>query len=125
MGVDANARIPVEVEGVTGSLAFGLADDLGESLLPFLQQRGLYVPSIFEDIHSGPLHTWRHPRGQLTRIDYVWAKVNVATAMESSWTCETVDHCSKKHLRDAAARPKWPIFAPCTSLLCLQRRTTS
>ena len=92
VGVDANARLPVGVHGVTGMLPFGASDEAGEEIVPFLSTNELYVPSTFPDTHVGASHTWRHPRGQLARIDYIWVRARVPLCWEQSWVCDTLDH---------------------------------
>ena len=77
VGADANARLPVDVEGCTGGLQFGQPDELGEEVVQVLARHGLYVPSTYEGLHKAPSHTWRHAKGTLARIDYVCVRADV------------------------------------------------
>ena len=70
-GIDANARLPCDVAGITGGLEFGDPDESGRLLLAILEKCKLWVPSTFVELHNGPNATYRHPCGSLHRIDYL------------------------------------------------------
>lgn len=37
----------------------------------FILDWNMWLPATFEDCHWGPGHTWTHPRGQVSRLDYI------------------------------------------------------
>ncbi|CAE7203672.1 unnamed protein product [Symbiodinium necroappetens] len=69
-GVDLNGRIPPNYQGVSGSLEFGEADATGWSFASILADSGLWVPSLFSQLHCGDSATYTHPSGKQHRIDY-------------------------------------------------------
>ena len=101
MGIDANARLPTDVEHVTGGIPFGQPDAYGHAFAAFLDQHKLYVPSTYEDIHTGQSHTWKHPSGGLARIDFICVRSTVTLSAEQSWMCETLDHLVQQEDHDA------------------------
>ena len=91
LGVDANARLPCHVAGVTGDVDFEQADECGEDFSRFLRQHALYAPSTFSSCHEGPSFTWQHARGHQSRIDYIVVRAVHQVAHELSWTSLTFD----------------------------------
>ena len=53
IGVGANARVPQNIEGVTGEVACGEWDAAGQVFVSSLQDKRLWIPSTFASIHSG------------------------------------------------------------------------
>ena len=70
-GIDLNGRIPANYQGVSGDLEFGDADETGWSFAAILADSGLWVPSMYSQLHCGEAATYTHPSGQQHRIDYV------------------------------------------------------
>ena len=89
--MDANARLPCDVCGITGGVVYGDPDDCGAELVLFLQKHSLYAPSTFETLHHGPSFTWQHARGHLSRIDHVLVRASQPVSREQSWVSLTFD----------------------------------
>ncbi|CAE7710018.1 unnamed protein product [Symbiodinium sp. CCMP2592] len=70
-GVDLNGRIPTEYPQVSGSLDFQEADCTGEKMAQVLQDNGMWVPSMYTNIHVGDSATYTHHTGVESRIDYL------------------------------------------------------
>ncbi|CAE7241174.1 unnamed protein product [Symbiodinium sp. CCMP2592] len=70
-GLDLNGRPPGSYEQVTGDLDFGAPDDTGKEAAAAFHSLGLWMPSTFSQFHTGESHTFRHPQGQLHRLDFV------------------------------------------------------
>ena len=68
---DFNARVGNHEGQVVGSLGDAEFNDNGERLMAFCSEHQLWIPSTFDSIHSGQIHTWVHPKGHRARIDYV------------------------------------------------------
>ena len=99
VGMDANARVPAKIEGVTGDLDTADADDMGVALAGLMQRRQYWLPNTYETVHSGRLETWRHPCGQRSRIDYfgianAWGRVHVRT---SAWEALELLNANEDH----------------------------
>ncbi|CAE7939330.1 unnamed protein product, partial [Symbiodinium necroappetens] len=70
-GIDLNGRVPPDYTGVSGSLEFGEPDDTGWSFAPILADAGVWIPSMYTQLHCGDSTTYVHPNGQQHRIDYI------------------------------------------------------
>eukprot|EP00435_Cladocopium_sp_Y103_P048270 s546_g14.t1 len=68
--LDANAPLADEACEYYGITNAEQTNPAGSLFQGFLQRNELFVPSTF-DLHTGSGATWRHPRGQLLRRDYV------------------------------------------------------
>ena len=69
-GVDLNGRIPTNFPCVSGSLELGEADEAGWQFASILADAGIWVPSMYTQLHCGESATYTHPNGQQHRIDY-------------------------------------------------------
>ena len=70
-GCDFNARMPTMHLPFVGDSVCEKGNSNTQPLLEFLQAFGLFLPATFTEIHNGPNETWRHPSGQVARLDYV------------------------------------------------------
>ena len=93
-GIDLNGRIPPNYQGVSGDLEFGEADDAGWSFAAMLADSGLWVPSMFSQLHCGESATYTHPSGQQHRIDYVFVGGQAVIDRVRSEVDETFDNGS-------------------------------
>ena len=71
-GVDLNGRLPTDHRSVSGSLECGEPDANGRRCADILDAAGVWVPATFETLHCGDPHTYCHPTGIETRIDYLF-----------------------------------------------------
>ena len=85
-GVDANARLPPSFAHATGALEFGKHDDAGLEVAEILEATGMTAPSTFMEFHRGDSQTWKHPKGGLSRIDFVFVGGQAATRNTCTWT---------------------------------------
>ncbi len=70
--IDANGRVGEFPNQHVGDHQSDLQDDNGASLLDYLMEYNLWIPSTFETIHEGPGGTWHHhAKDQWHRGDYV------------------------------------------------------
>lgn len=81
----------------------------GERLHEFLQAWSLWVPSTFDECHVGPGHTWTHPTGGHSRIDYIAAPKRWRYESLQSWVDFQLQ--AHGHLHDH--------HAACLELRCL------
>ena len=82
--LDANATLGGQCDdliGMAGSEAPNGATPLFEQAL---QQLKLACPATWEGIHVGQHGTWRHPRGQWKRIDYVVLSLDMGAWVRKS-----------------------------------------
>ena len=93
-GIDLNGRIPVNYQGVSGDLEFGDADDTGWSFAAVLADSGMWVPSMYSQLHCGEAATYTHPSGQQHRIDYVLLGGQSIVEQARSEVDETFDNGS-------------------------------
>ena len=70
-GLDLNGRIPCGFQDVSGTLEFGEPDDTGWRAASLFAEAGIWIPSMFPQLHCGDSATYYHPNGQPHRIDYV------------------------------------------------------
>ena len=71
IGIDANARLATETTDSFGMLHAEDGGLPGQCFEKFAIEALLVVPSTFSHFHQGDSWTWRHPRGNTSRIDYV------------------------------------------------------
>ncbi|CAE7374664.1 Pol [Symbiodinium sp. CCMP2592] len=72
IGMDANARLPLNVMHVTGDLEFDDPDANGTILAEVCRELGLWVPATFGHLHQGESSTYTHCTGMESRIDYLF-----------------------------------------------------
>ena len=70
VGVDANGRVPLAFNAVTGSLFEDEEDDTGRRLVQLASRHGMWFPSTFDCCQQGPGKTWTQAAGGRSRIDY-------------------------------------------------------
>ena len=70
-GIDLNGRIPCGFQDVSGNLEFGEPDVTGWKAAALFAETGIWIPSMFPQLHCGDSVTYYHPNGQPHRIDYV------------------------------------------------------
>ncbi|CAE7671016.1 unnamed protein product [Symbiodinium sp. CCMP2592] len=71
LGIDLNGRPPADYESVTGGLSYGTEDAAGQQAVELIEDLGMWLPATFPKYHAGPSATFRHPLGQLHRIDFL------------------------------------------------------
>ena len=81
---DFNARLPFSQPPQVGELVCGKSNGNTKFLTAFLQKHLLFAPSTFRAYHHGPIETWRHSSGSMSRIDYVFIKQDQWNSYESS-----------------------------------------
>ena len=91
MGVDANARVPQNIEGTTGEVSCGECDAAGQFFVSCLQEQRLWLPTTFADIHSGSSATWTHAGGKTSRIDFFVLNSQFEHASISTSVCHDFD----------------------------------
>ena len=69
-GLDLNGRIPPNYQDVSGALEYGEPDATGWNFARLLAESGLWVPSLYTQLHCGDSATYTHPSGTQHRIDY-------------------------------------------------------
>ena len=67
---DLNARMPEQSGNQVGTLLCDKNNGNTKFVYDFLKDRPLFVPSTFEELHNGPIETWRHSSGKMSRLDY-------------------------------------------------------
>ena len=68
---DLNARLPESVFPCVGDLVCQKRNGNTDHMLNFILAHNLYVPSTFSAHHHGPIETWCHTSGSMSRLDYV------------------------------------------------------
>ena len=91
VGIDANARVPLSVEGITGSLECGPSDKAGDELIDLLAETGIWLPTTFPLCHKGPSETWTHATGKRSRIDYFMVSQHFSAVTTSTWVDKELD----------------------------------
>eukprot|EP00435_Cladocopium_sp_Y103_P060210 s47_g22.t1 len=81
--LDANAPLADEETRYYGMCAAEDINPAGTAFQDFLTQGRLYAPSTL-GFHTGPQATWRHPRGNSYRRDYVLANEASMTMVQRS-----------------------------------------
>ena len=84
-GMDGNARVPQCVNGVTGELLCGEADQAGYDLVHILSTVGMLLPSTFLR------ETWTHATGKRSRIDYPAVTQHFSLGDMSTRVAEEID----------------------------------
>eukprot|EP00435_Cladocopium_sp_Y103_P051720 s604_g16.t1 len=119
-GIDANAPISGPPCEFFGDYGLESSTPTGELFQQVLLNHKLYVPATFEE-HVGPTQTWRHPKGNWLRRDYLVVSQCVFHVVDSSSTLQDidtgfghVDHVPVKlHIhglllaQEVSKRPKW------------------
>ena len=93
-GVDLNGRVPPNYADVSGSLEFGEPDEVGWRLASALADNGMWIPSMYSQIHCGDSTTYIHPSGQPHRIDYLLVGGKASIEYARSATDPTFDNGS-------------------------------
>ena len=84
--VDANANVG-EAEPYFGSEAAQEWDEAGRGLLDFCQTLGLFAPSTWSTLHSGPSNTWTSAKAAThgSRNDYILVDMRWRNQCNGSW----------------------------------------
>ena len=90
-GIDANARVPLCHEGVTGEVRCGEADDAGSCLASILANADFWLPSTFAACHHGSSETWTHPTGKRSRIDFLIVSRHFDVELVRTWAATEID----------------------------------
>ena len=93
-GFDLNGRVPVSFSDVSGSLEFGDPDEAGWRFASLLSEGGMWIPSMYPQIHCGDSATYTHPNGQQHRIDYVFIGGQAVVEKARSEVDESFDNGS-------------------------------
>ena len=83
---DLNARFGSQVPGRIGANTCPSSTKNGESCVELLEITDGWIPSTFEDHHTGPSWSWTHPKGTKARLDYIVLENNGMFQDCSSWT---------------------------------------
>ena len=67
---DTNARMGQRCNEHVGNFGAEQGTKACDCLFDFLCAQGLWLPATFEETHTGSHHTWYHPSGQGSRLDY-------------------------------------------------------
>ena len=102
-GVDANARVPPSHGAVTGELQCGEDDHAGGEFVAVLAASGLWLPTTFALCHSGPHHTWTHPNGKRSRIDFICLSGHFLHENVRTWVATEIDLLNVNDDHDAVA----------------------
>ena len=68
---DFNATMPTALPPYTGNNQCKKSNDNSVFLEDFLQTTQTWAPSTFNECHQGDTHTWTHPTGAVSRLDYI------------------------------------------------------
>ena len=68
---DFNARLDLQIPGHTGDRIFDPPSDNGQRFQSCLQDQRFWLPSTYSDFHVPPDCTWTHPKGTVSRLDYI------------------------------------------------------
>ncbi|OLQ14020.1 hypothetical protein AK812_SmicGene1973 [Symbiodinium microadriaticum] len=93
-GIDLNGRVPCNFDGVSGDLEFGEPDDTGWKFAPQLAEAGIWIPSLYSQLHCGDSATYYHPSGPAHRIDYIVLGGRAVIVKTRSEIDETFDNGS-------------------------------
>ena len=83
---DANAPLASAATELYGDFGAERGNPQGELLENALQELNWAVPSTFAWCHSGPHHTWTHPKGTKLRRDYIFCSAAAHALSARSWT---------------------------------------
>ena len=91
VGADANGKLPIWFEALTGGRQVGVPDDPGYFFAEAWARRGMWVPSTFDDCHDGEDFTYTHPRGHRSRIDFILLSSHFRTSEVQSRVDKNLD----------------------------------
>ena len=83
---DANARLGTRISSAVHGHYAEEENDNGACFHEFLLAQHLWVPSTFSEFHVGPGHTWTHPAGKQSRIDFIAVPAGWHFTSMVSWT---------------------------------------
>ena len=90
-GCDANARVPQHCGFATGGRSDGPPDRAGYFFSEFLATNAWWLPSTFDECHSGTDATHMHPSGEERRIDYFVLPECLRDAEVATWVDRSFD----------------------------------
>eukprot|EP00439_Symbiodinium_sp_Y106_P051172 s4183_g6.t2 len=91
LGIDANGRVPGNVDGITGPVECGSPDPIGKRLTAALAQAKMWLPATYRHLHPDEDKTFVHPTGSEHRIDYIALNANSLRLQVRSQVCENFD----------------------------------
>lgn len=94
--VDANASVGAGHDDMVGQQGAETLNSQGECFLHAMAQCGLVAPTTWETCHVGDSVTWRHPRGQWMRRDFVLVSADIACWCKASWVAD--QDTAKSHI---------------------------
>eukprot|EP00435_Cladocopium_sp_Y103_P063709 s1362_g25.t1 len=89
-GIDANAPLGSDELPGIGTYAAEETSETGRLFADFILQSALHVPATFSS-HEGATKTWRHPRGQWLRRDYLLVGRSICSAVATSFALSDFD----------------------------------
>ena len=101
IGMDANGRVPADMDLVTGDLQCGEADQSGLDLVQLLSAYGFWMPSTFSACHDGAMETWTHPGGKRSRIDFPVLSRHFDAQCVQTWAAVELDTLNSNDDHDA------------------------
>lgn len=125
--VDANARIGSEVTRSVGDHQPDDQDPSGEAFHEYMLSQRLWAPATFEECHSGPGGTWRHPRTEKWgRGDYVCLPSDVLFTRCTAQIDTAIDlSLRKEDHRVAAVTACWSTIVRCETRTTPYRPTVA
>eukprot|EP00435_Cladocopium_sp_Y103_P056468 s2453_g19.t1 len=90
LGIDANAPLGHQISEGVGDFEAEDTSDVGDLFFDFIERCTLHVPSTFEG-HAGQSASWRHPRGQWLRRDYLLVNRRIAQIVAESYALGSFD----------------------------------
>lgn len=85
---DFNARIDIMNPPFVGARLNGEGSDNGDRMRTLVEDCSMWLPSTFDEWHSGNDWTWTHARGTHARLDYIVAPIrdDVSVCYTAMWT---------------------------------------
>ena len=107
--IDANARVGEYSNELIGDFEADSHDANGTYFSDYLAQCGMWLPSTFENIHSGDSGTWWHQQGEKwLRGDYVCLPTQIPFTFCESKVLDNIDlSLLKDDHRPVSATVKW------------------
>ena len=89
--IDANAPLATKCSEFFGTVGAEVSNEQGSAFESFLEENKIYAPTTMSWCHRGDHHTWKHPRGNKLRCDYVLCTEKALECCWASWTTSTQD----------------------------------
>ena len=82
---DFNARFDTSNPPFVGGRLNGEGPDNGDRMRTLVEDRSMWLPSTFDDWHTGEDWTWTHARGTHARLDYVVIQLRNDVQVQNSY----------------------------------------